>query len=64
MLPLTDAQKALIDAANATIDAVPRHGETRQIMDHSVGCAALSSAGRVFTGVNVRSSPEEGVSHK
>lgn len=52
-MPLTDAQLSLIDAANAVIDAVPRGTIDRQLHDHTVGCAALSSDGRIFTGVNV-----------
>lgn len=52
-MPLTPAQLSLIDAANATIDAVPRATPTRNITDHTVGCATLCSDGRVFTGINV-----------
>ncbi|KAH7389098.1 blasticidin resistance protein [Cadophora sp. MPI-SDFR-AT-0126] len=51
--PLTTAEAALIATATATIDAVPRFTSGRKAMDHTVGCAALSSTGRVFTGVNV-----------
>ncbi|KAL2060025.1 hypothetical protein VTL71DRAFT_9847 [Oculimacula yallundae] len=51
--PITSAESALIAAAKATIDAVPRFTSSRQKTDHSVGCAALTSAGRIFTGVNV-----------
>jgi cytidine deaminase len=52
-MSLTPAQLSLIDAANAAIDAVPRGTRTRQIYDHTVGCAALCSDGRIFTGINV-----------
>ena len=52
-MPLTVAESALIDAANAAIEAVPRRTAERQIMDHTVGCACLTSTGRVFTGINV-----------
>jgi cytidine deaminase len=52
-MPLTPAQNSLIDAANRTIDAVPRGTPTPRITDHTVGCAALCSDGRVFTGINM-----------
>ncbi|KAK0124058.1 hypothetical protein ONS95_009044 [Cadophora gregata] len=51
--PLTTAEATLIATATATIDAVPRFPSGEKGMDHTVGCAALSTAGRVFTGVNV-----------
>ncbi|KAL5315093.1 hypothetical protein ACEPPN_017744 [Leptodophora sp. 'Broadleaf-Isolate-01'] len=50
---LTSAEATLITTATSTIDAVPRFTSGRKSMDHTVGCAALSSTGRVFTGVNV-----------
>jgi cytidine deaminase len=52
-MPLTPAQQSLIDAANRTIDAVPRGTAAPRITDHTVGCAALCSDGRVFTGINM-----------
>lgn len=51
--PLAPTEIAFISAATAIIDAVPRSTPERKIMDHTVCCAALSSAGRIFTGVNV-----------
>lgn len=52
-MTLTEIEKRLIDAANAAIDAVPRGTPDRRIMDHTVGCAAQCSDGRIFTGINV-----------
>ncbi|CZT00484.1 related to cytidine deaminase [Rhynchosporium agropyri] len=50
---LNSSEIALIATATATIDAVPRFTIERRRMDHSVGCAALTSTGRIFTGINV-----------
>ncbi|KAG4429542.1 hypothetical protein IFR05_014979 [Cadophora sp. M221] len=50
--PPTSAEAALIAIATSTVDAVPRFTSGRKSMDHTVGCAALSSTGRVFTGIN------------
>lgn len=52
-MPLTQAQLLLIDAANRTINTVPRGTPAPRITDHTVGCAALCSDGRVFTGINM-----------
>ena len=52
-MPLTTAETSLIESANAVIDAVPRGTIERRITDHTVGCAALCSDGRIFTGINV-----------
>jgi cytidine deaminase len=52
-MSLTPAQLSLIDAANAAIDAVPRATVDRQLHDHTVAAAALSTDGRIFTGVNI-----------
>ncbi|KAK2589772.1 hypothetical protein QQS21_012543 [Conoideocrella luteorostrata] len=52
-LPPTPDQRLLVTTATAVIEAIPRLTSERSIMDHAVSCAALSSRGRVFTGVNV-----------
>ncbi|KUJ08784.1 uncharacterized protein LY89DRAFT_690787 [Mollisia scopiformis] len=51
-LPLTPEQTALITAATKIIDSVPRFSPTRKPTDHTCASAALSSSGRIFTGIN------------
>jgi len=52
-MPLNPAQISLIDDAICTIEAVPHNSHAPKITDHTVGCAALCSDGRVFTGINM-----------
>ncbi|KAL4780693.1 cytidine deaminase-like protein [Aspergillus varians] len=46
-MPLTTSQAALVETATATINRIPLSE------DHSVASAAISSDGRIFSGVNV-----------
>ncbi|RDL42396.1 uncharacterized protein BP5553_02375 [Venustampulla echinocandica] len=50
-MPLTPTEQSLIIAAQAAIDAITST-PVPEIAAHTVGAAALSSTGRVFTGVN------------
>jgi cytidine deaminase len=50
--PLTSTELQLITAATALINSLPKPS-TPQLTDQSVSAAALSSTGRVFTGVNI-----------
>lgn len=51
MSPLTPTELALVDTATAVIDAISRPIPFETHIS-TVGCAALSSTGRIFTGVN------------
>jgi len=51
--PLTQAELNLLKAATQVIDAVPRFTPERRLTDHTVGCATLSSDGKIYTGINV-----------
>jgi cytidine deaminase len=51
-IPITSAALDLISTATAVIDSLPKP-TTPHPTDQSVAAAALSSTGRVFTGVNI-----------
>lgn len=50
---LSQTELTLIAAAIEAIDAVPRSTKERRITDHTVSAAALSSKGKIYTGINV-----------
>lgn len=51
-LPLSDAERALVDLAKATIDATTDAGPDEDGI-HTMGAAVRAADGRTFTGVNI-----------